>query len=204
MLGVVDYKAGNSTSVLNALNKIGCNGALVKSKDEISKCSGIILPGVGSADATMQSLRDLDLVDFLTDLVMERKKPFLGICVGLQVLFKSSEEGNSGCLGWLPGRVVRFDDNAIRVPQMGWNRVDFKRDSLLLNGIKEGYFYFVNSYYAIPEDENIILGTTEYGVEFCSVVEYKNIWAAQCHLEKSGEIGLKIFENFAALTGSLK
>jgi len=204
MLGVINYKAGNSTCVLNALDKIGCDAALVESKEELSECSGIILPGVGSADATMQSLRDLDMVDLLTEMVLVRKTPFLGICVGLQVLFDTSEEGHIECLGWLGGKVVRFDDKAVRVPQIGWNRVSFRRDSQLLDGLKEGYFYFVNSYYAIPEDESIVLGTTEYGVEFCSVLEYGNIRAAQCHLEKSGETGLRILRNFAALSGSLK
>jgi glutamine amidotransferase len=203
MLGVINYKAGNSTSVLNALTKIGCDAALVDSKEEISGCSGIILPGVGSADATMQSLRELDLVDALTDSVIARRVPFLGICVGLQVLFDTSEEGNTTCLGWIGGRVVRFDGNAVRVPQIGWNRVSFRRDSLLLGGLKEGFFYFVNSYYAIPEDNSVVLGTTEYGTEFCSILECKNIWAAQCHLEKSGETGLRIFRNFAAIAGSL-
>jgi glutamine amidotransferase len=201
MIGVIDYKAGNSPSVLNALNKIGCPAMLVKTEEEIASCGGIILPGVGSADATMQSLKEMGCIEVLNDMVMVRKLPFLGICVGLQVLFEYSEEGSTKCLGWLPGKVIRFDDSAVRVPQMGWNKVEFKRDSALLNGMKEGYFYFVNSFHAVPADPGIILGHTYYGRDFCSVVESGNIYASQCHLEKSGLTGLKVLENFAEIAG---
>jgi len=201
MIGVIDYKAGNSPSVLNALNKLGADAKLVCSKEEICSCSGIILPGVGSADATMSSLREMDLIGVLQERVMVGKIPFLGICIGLQVLFEYSEEGNTRCLGWLPGKVVRFDDSLVRVPQIGWNRVAFRRESPLLNGMKEGYFYFVNSYYAIPEDKSVVIGTANYGADFCSVVESSNIYASQCHLEKSGRTGLKLLRNFAALCG---
>jgi len=201
MIGVIDYRAGNSPSVLNALNKLGIEARLVDSNEEICSCKGIILPGVGSADATMQSLRDMNCIDMLREKVLVEKVPFLGICVGLQVLFEYSEEGNTRCLGWLPGKVVRFDDALVRVPQIGWNRVEFRRDSPLLDGMREGYFYFVNSYYAIPGDESLVLGSADYGIEFCSVVESSNIYASQCHLEKSGNTGLKLLRNFAAVCG---
>lgn len=197
MTGIIDYRAGNSPSVLNAMNKLGCNAELIKTKDEIERCSGIILPGVGSADATMLSLKEMGCIDILEEMVLGKKIPFLGICVGLQVLFDHSEEGNTDCLGWLPGQVKRFDDKSVRVPQMGWNKVSFKRESPLLKGIREGYFYFVNSYHAVPTDAEMVLGSADYSGEFCSVIEHCNIYAAQCHLEKSGTTGLALLKNFS-------
>jgi glutamine amidotransferase len=201
MLGIIDYRAGNSSSVLNALNKIVCDVKYVRSKEELRNLNGIILPGVGSADATMQSLKELDLIDALHEKVMVGNLPFLGICVGLQVLFDYSEEGKTKCLGWLPGKVVRFDDSVVRVPQIGWNRVEFTGNSPFLDGMKEGYFYFVNSYHAVPQDRSVVLGTTEYGKDFYSAVEKGNIYATQFHLEKSGSTGLRLLRNFASICG---
>ena len=197
MIGIIDYRAGNSPSVLSAMTKIGVNAALIKTADEIKRADGIILPGVGSADATMDSLDELGIVAALGEVVLESKKPFLGICVGLQVLFDFSEEGNRECLGWIGGRVVRFDEEKVRVPQMGWNKVSFVRESRLTKGLEDGYFYFVNSYYAVPERNEMVLGIAEYGKEFCAIAEKGNIFASQCHLEKSGSVGLTLLKNFA-------
>ncbi len=197
MIGVIDYRAGNSPSVLNALNKIGCEAALVRSESEIKACNGIILPGVGSADATIKSLNEIGCVELLTDLVTKKGIPFLGICVGLQVLFDHSAEGDIDCLGWIPGKILKFESAEVRVPQMGWNEVKFKKGSPLIKDMESGYFYFVNSYYAVPKDETVILGTAEYGKEFCAMIHHKNIFASQCHIEKSGETGLKLLKNFA-------
>lgn len=196
-IGIIDYKAGNAPSVLSALDKINVPAELVSSPEQIRHMVALILPGVGAARATMESLRDMGLIDILDKRVNGEGVPFLGICVGMQILFEHSAEEDTPCLGWLPGKVLRFPKQ-VRVPQMGWNKVDFSFDDPILSGINDsGYFYFVNSYFVKPEHNDIVLGTTEYGVEFCSMVRYKNIVASQFHLEKSGPAGLRLLKNFA-------
>ncbi|HHV96907.1 MAG TPA: imidazole glycerol phosphate synthase subunit HisH [Clostridiaceae bacterium] len=147
MIGVIDYKAGNAPSVLNALQKLNIPSSLVSTPYEIEKSDGIILPGVGSAQATMDSLKELNILDVLEDKIMKRNTPFLGICIGLQVLFEYSEEGNAKCLGWFSGHVKKFNNQKVRVPQIGWNEVRFFREHQILASIDSSeYFYFVNSY----------------------------------------------------------
>ncbi|NMB98504.1 MAG: imidazole glycerol phosphate synthase subunit HisH [Clostridiaceae bacterium] len=200
MIGVIDYKAGNAPSVLNALQKLNIPSSLVSTPGEIEKSSGIILPGVGSAQATTDSLKELNILEVLEYKITKDNTPFLGICIGLQILFEYSEEGNVKCLGWLPGYVKKFDTQKVRVPQIGWNEVKFRRKHPILTSVEASeFFYFVNSYYVKPDNENIILGTTVYDVEFCSMIAYKNIFATQFHTEKSGEVGLTLLRNFAAL-----
>ncbi len=200
MIGVIDYKAGNGPSVKNALDHLQIASALTADADTLRECSHIILPGVGSAGATMDSLHELGLVPVLEEHVFDKKKPFLGICVGLQVLFEKSEEDDATCLGWLKGDVVRFDDAAVRVPQIGWNSARFTKRLPILDGLSdEEYFYFVNSYHIRPADEEIVLATTEYGAPFCSMVAQENLYASQFHIEKSGEVGLRLLKNFAHL-----
>lgn len=203
-VGIIDYKAGNGPSVLNALISNNISAELVSTKEQINQMSALILPGVGSAGATIQSLKDLDLVELLDQRVNKEGIPFLGICVGLQILFDYSEEEDTKCLSWIPGRVKKFPVDQVRVPQMGWNKVDFKLDDPILAGLeKSEYFYFVNSYYVTPDDKNVIMGTTEYGSQFCSMIRYKNIYASQFHLEKSGEVGLKLLKNFVTQEGNI-
>ncbi|RPK27815.1 imidazole glycerol phosphate synthase subunit HisH [Paenibacillus xylanexedens] len=202
MISIIDYKAGNAPSVYNALKSLNIECKLVHHSAELEEASGIILPGVGSAGETMKSLRDMDFIPLLNELVINQKVPFLGICVGLQVLFDYSEEGNTNCLGWIPGKVSKFPASEVRVPQMGWNKVTFLRSSPLTYGVpNNSYLYFVNSYFALPTDSSYTLGSTNYHVEFCSVVSHENIHATQFHVEKSGEVGLKILENFCLLKG---
>ena len=197
MIAVVDYRAGNAPSVLYALEHLGLPGRLVDTADEIGRAERIILPGVGAARATIDSLVEQDLVGALTDRVRGDRVPFLGICIGLQVLFDHSEEGDTDCLGWVPGRVQRFPDSG-RVPQIGWNRVRFTREHPLTAGAPaDGHFYFVNSYYCVPDDRADALGVTDYTVEFCSVVARDNVVATQFHAEKSGPLGLSLLRNFA-------
>lgn len=199
MIGVIDYKAGNAPSVLNALMKIGAQAKLVREAADLEDCKGIILPGVGSADATIISLEADELLEAVQYKVLIEKMPFLGICVGLQILFEHSEEDDTPCLGWLPGEVKEFP-KTVRVPQIGYNEVRFTRQHPLLEGCGESdYYYFVNSYYAVPEEKDLILGETEYGERFCSMVAWKNIMASQFHMEKSGESGLRMLRNFVRI-----
>ncbi|MDR1664937.1 MAG: imidazole glycerol phosphate synthase subunit HisH [Clostridiales bacterium] len=198
MIGVIDYKAGNAPSVLNALRHLEIPAEYVSTREQLSKAKALVLPGVGSAAATMRSLDDLNLLGELERLVMREGLPFLGICVGLQIIFDYSEEGGVDCLGWIPGRVRRFPEEKVRVPQMGWNRVEFT------GGTREpAHFYFVNSYYAEPEDTAVIAATAGYGVNFCAMVRHENISATQFHLEKSGEAGLKLLKELIQNKGDV-
>ena len=198
MIGVIDYKAGNGPSVYNALQHIGIPCFMAGTPEEILRADGLILPGVGAAEATMESLQEKGILSAIEKRVLEDKVPFLGICVGLQVLFEHSEEGDTPCLGWLKGKVKRFNEGQ-RVPQIGWNKVKFVREHPLIKGCgTSDYFYFVNSYYVEPEEE-VALGMTEYGKTFCSFVAKENIMAAQFHAEKSGESGLNLLRNFAEI-----
>lgn len=199
MIRIIDYKAGNAPSVLHAVSHLGHKAAFAASPADLHKASCIILPGVGTADATMDSLRELDLIPALEEAVHEKKVPFLGICIGMQILFDCSEEGTgpSGgdvpCLGWLAGKVVKYDTNAVRVPQMGWNKVSFVKDTNIYD--REDYFYFVNSYHAKADPEDI-WGEADYSGKFTAAVNRGNIYGTQFHVEKSGEAGLKLLDDF--------
>jgi len=201
MIDVIDYRAGNSPSVIYALERLGLDCRLVAKPEEVAESERLVLPGVGAAGATLDSLRESELLEALTRRVQQDSVPFLGICIGLQVLFEHSEEGNARCLGWLPGRVRRFADGQ-RVPQIGWNEVRFTRSHPVTAGLPDrGHYYFVNSYYADPTEAADGLGRTEYGVEFASVVARENIVATQFHAEKSGGLGLRLLADFAAWDG---
>ena len=200
MIKVIDYKAGNAPSVLHAITHLGYNASFAKHPKDLADATHIILPGVGSASATMESLKELDLISSLEDAVLTRKVMFLGICIGLQVLFEASEESEkdqdaaTDCLGWLKGQVVKFNTDNIRVPQMGWNKVSFIKGSGLPN--QDDYFYFVNSYYAKPTDNSMIWGTAQYDSTFTAAICKNNIYATQFHVEKSGRAGLELLDRF--------
>lgn len=198
LIKIIDYKAGNAPSVLHAVTNLGYQANLISKPTELNDATHIILPGVGSAKATMDSLREMDLLEALEDNVLQQKKFFLGICVGLQVLFEHSEEDNADCLGWLKGNVVRFNSSNVRVPQMGWNEVCFVKDTPYKT--ENDYFYFVNSYYAKPQDKSDIWATTEYDGAFAAAVMKDNIYATQFHIEKSGKAGLSLLNGFLSLT----
>jgi len=196
MIDVIDYRAGNAPSVQYALAHLGIACRLVGDPDAIAASERLVLPGVGAARATLASLTDQGLVEPLAARVADGV-PFLGICIGLQVLFDHSEEGDTSCLGWVPGTVRRFPADR-RVPQIGWNEVRFVRDHAVLRDAPEvGHYYFVNSYHCVPADDADVLGVTEYGHEFCSVVARGNIVATQFHAEKSGALGLTLLRGFA-------
>jgi glutamine amidotransferase len=202
VIGVIDYRAGNSRSVVYALDRLSCASRLVSSPDECADVDRFVLPGVGSAGMTMETLTDAGWPDFLAARVLREKAPFLGICVGLQVLFEWSEEHDTKCLGWLPGSVRQFDRADVRVPQIGWNTVTPSSNHAFADAIEPaGHFYFVNSYYAIPGDGEDVAGKTSYGVEFAAVVARRNIMATQFHVEKSGPLGLRLLHRFATIPG---
>lgn len=202
MIGVVDYRAGNAPSVMYALARLGIEARLVSSAGELAAVDHLILPGVGAARATLESLNQSGLVDPLRARVLDERVPFLGICIGLQVLFERSAEGRVDTLGWLQGEVRRFPDTQ-RVPQIGWNEVRLVRDHPVTVDLPAGaHCYFVNSYFAVPTDPDDVVGVTEYGVEFCSIAGRRNVIATQFHAEKSGELGLRILRGFAAWDGT--
>jgi glutamine amidotransferase len=197
---IIDYKAGNAPSVLHAVSRLGHKAVFAHTPEDFAGATHIILPGVGSAKATMESLFALGILGELEDAVLRRGVLFLGICVGLQILFEHSEEGDTDCLGWLKGRVVRFDASKLRVPQMGWNGVRFLKNTPCKTC--DGFFYFVNSYYAKPGDESDLWGQADYGGVFTAAVCRNNIYATQFHVEKSGEAGLALLNSFLALEGN--
>jgi imidazole glycerol-phosphate synthase subunit HisH len=202
MIGVIDYRAGNAPSVGYALERLGIAHRLVEKPADLEAVDRLVLPGVGAAQATLDSLVESALVEPLRTRVTQDGLPFLGICIGLQMLFDHSEEGDVDCLGWVPGEVRRFPDTS-RVPQIGWNAVRLTRSHPVTAKFPDGgHCYFVNSYYAVPKDDVDALGRTDYGVEFCSIVARDNIVATQFHAEKSGPIGLALLEAFADWDGS--
>ena len=204
MIAIVDYRAGNLTSVLRAVRHLGHSAEITAEIKKVRAARRIIFPGVGAAGETMQNLKQVGLDTVLRDDVYAAGKPMLGICIGIQIIFQLSEENDTPCLGLLPGEVRRFPSDAgIKIPQIGWNAVNFRRPHPLFNGIPDGAeFYFVNSYYPAPSEENTILATTQYGAPFASVVGRRNLVATQFHLEKSGRIGLRMLDNFCRWDGT--
>jgi len=200
MIKIIDYKAGNAPSVMHTINRLGFDASFAKSADDLENAGHIILPGVGSAGATMKSLCEMNLMNALETAVLRKKVLFLGICVGMQILFEHSEEENTNCLGWLKGRVIKFGAN-LRIPQMGWNKVNFVKNAL---NPQDDFFYFVNSYYAKPDENSVVWGTADYGREFTAAVCKENIFATQFHIEKSGEAGMCLLKDFLTLKGGGK
>src|ERR1039458_6037805 len=194
MIAIVDYKAGNLTSVQRALEFLGHRSEITDRAERIVAADRVILPGVGAAGATMENLRALGLVEVLRNDVARAGKPFLGICIGIQVLLDRSEEDEADCLGIIAGRVVRYprsiDGRPLKVPQIGWNRVRQTRPHRVFAGVPDNtHFYFVNSYYPIPDDPSIAIAASDYGVAFTAAVARDNVLATQFHLEKSGAAG---------------
>ncbi len=201
LLGVIDYGLGNLRSVTKALEFLGARVILSSKREELVPCRGLILPGVGAFRRGIQNLERLGLKSFIIESV-ERGVSFLGICLGFQLLFTESEEHiETEGLNIIKGRVKKFP-TSVKVPHMGWNQVKYQAPSIksqiskLFEDIpQEAFFYFVHSYYVEAEEE-VIVGTTQYGIEFASVVNKGNIWAVQFHPEKSGKLGLRFLKNF--------
>ncbi|MEZ0446416.1 imidazole glycerol phosphate synthase subunit HisH [Cellulomonas sp. ICMP 17802] len=200
MIGIIDYRTGNSQSISYALEHLGVPHALVAKPGECDEVDKYILPGVGAAGVTMESLRQEGWIDHLSEKILGDGQGFLGVCVGLQVLFEHSEEGDVECLGWLPGSVHEFDRAEVRVPHMGWNNVEVRGDHPFSRSFTPGgFYYFVNSFYARPTDDSVLVGATTYGTEFAAAVASKNIMATQFHTEKSARAGLQVLKAFCDL-----
>lgn len=201
MIAIIDYDAGNLKSVEKALQYLGEECIVTRDKEKLLKADKIILPGVGAFCDAMEKLHKFGLVDVIHKLVKENK-PFLGICLGLQLMFESSEEGPGvKGLGLLPGKIVKFPEKeGFKIPHMGWNSIDVKEGSRLFKGVSNNsYVYFVHSYYLQAENENDVAATTEYITHVHASVEHDNIFACQFHPEKSGDVGLRILKNFCEL-----
>lgn len=202
MIAIIDYDAGNIRSVEKAMAKLGQEVWITRDRERIMNADKVILPGVGSFGDAMAHLREHNLVKVIKDVVAE-KKPFLGICLGLQLLYESSEEtpGVEG-LGILKGKILKIpEQEGLKIPHMGWNSLHLQNDGRLFRGIEQNpYVYFVHSYYLKAEEEETVKATTEYSVKIHASVEKDNVFACQFHPEKSGDLGLQILKNFAELS----
>ena len=201
MIAIIDYDAGNIKCVEKAIQYLGEDAVITRDRDLILNSDKVILPGVGSFGDAMAKIREYDLVNTIYDVV-DKKTPFLGICLGLQLLFKTSEEseGVTG-LGLLDGRIIRIPDApGLKIPHMGWNSLDIKQGATLFQGIEDqSYVYFVHSYYLQAEHEEDVAATTVYSTKIHASVEHENIYACQFHPEKSSRVGLQILKNFIQL-----
>ena len=203
MIAIIDYGAGNIQSVSKALKHIGCDCFITNKKDEILSADGAVLPGVGSFGDTIDSLNKYGIKEAVIEFI-KSGKPFLGICLGLQLLFPGSEEseGAEG-LGVFDGTITKIPNgDGLKIPHMGWNSLKITKDSRLFKGIEENpYVYFVHSYFLNAADKSIVAAQTEYGVTIDAAVEKGNVFATQFHPEKSGNTGLRILKNFVDIVG---
>jgi len=201
-VAIIDYGIGNLRSVEKAFSVVGVDAVITGDRERLLAAERLVLPGVGAFGTCMSEFERHGLKELVIDRV-EQGTPLLGICVGMQMLFEESAEfGKTKGLGLLKGQVNRFDDDSLIVPHVGWNQVEKTSTSPLLNDVSENsFFYFVHSYYCEPADKDVIVGETEYGVTFASVVAKKNIHGVQFHPEKSQNAGLQLLKNFANQTG---
>jgi glutamine amidotransferase len=203
---VVDYGMGNLRSAQKGLEKVGVNAIVTSDPAAVRSADAVVLPGVGAFRDCMANLTRAGLVHPVLDAIAQGK-PFLGICIGMQLLMTISEEfGVHRGLDVIPGRVVRFNPEAgLNIPHMGWNRVHHSGNNKLFEGIEDGsFFYFVHSYYVVPEDASVVCGWTDYGERFCSAIARDNLFATQFHPEKSHNHGLKILENFGRIVAEYR
>ena len=204
MIGIIDYGSGNVQAIATIYKNLNINYQVITKPEDLDQADKLILPGVGAFDATMQLLIDSGLKDKLNELVLDKKVPILGICVGLQVMGYKSEEGDLPGLGWIAGKVSRFDETKIKfkpkLPHMGWNTINDVQNHKLFEGIDNDFgFYFVHSFYFECEKEQNILTTSNYGGEFTSSIYANHIFGTQFHPEKSHGNGVQLFKNFAEL-----
>lgn len=209
MIAIIDYKAGNITSVARALQNIGETCIISDDIKKLSCADRLIFPGVGAAGDAMANLRNKGIDEWLSQWIKEGK-PLMGICLGTQIILDFSEENNTKCIGLISGTTRRFPDNMkaeggpLKIPHMGWNKVRLQYKHPVFHDIPgDAEFYFVHSYYPAPADEATVLGITDYGINFCSVLAKENLIAMQFHPEKSGRPGLQILKNFCSWRGNV-
>jgi glutamine amidotransferase len=197
MIAIIDYGMGNLRSVENGFQKIGADTEVTSDPKAIDNAHAVVLPGVGAFRDCMRNLEEMSLLEPVVRAI-QKGKPYLGICLGLQILLAESEEfGRSEGLNIFPGKVVRFPENNLKVPHMGWNTIKILKRPPIFDSIEDdSFFYFVHSFYVLPGDNDIIATTTDYGVTFTSMVWKENIFATQFHPEKSQELGLRILKGF--------
>lgn len=213
MIGILDYGMGNLRSVQKALQRVGADAKLIDRPEAVAACDRVVLPGVGAFGDGMAHLRSTGMDAAIRDYIATGR-PLMGICLGMQLLFTTSEEGAADTsqpvpgLGALPGRVVRFNEDQgpdrprLKVPHMGWNQIDWQPGTALFDGLTPGgHVYFVHAYYCQPDRPTDTAATTTYGQSFCSAVHRDNIWATQFHPEKSQNVGLRILKNFVERAG---
>ena len=194
-IAIVNYQAGNLRSVQKALEKVGAEAFVTSNPDDILTADGVVFPGQGACDSSMQNLRSRQLDTTIKEAI-SNGIPFLGVCLGMQLLLQNSDEGDESCLGILNGS-VRELPSTVKRPHMGWNQGQILNNDLLFRDIpQDSFFYFVHSFYADPMQSEVVSGVTDYGIEFCSALSFDNVNAVQFHPEKSGLIGLKIYDNF--------
>ena len=194
-IAIVNYQAGNLRSVQKALEKVGAEAFVTSNPDDILRADGVVFPGQGACDSSMQNLRSRQLDTTIKEAI-SNGKPFLGVCLGMQLLLQNSDEGDESCLGILNGS-VRELPSTVKRQHMGWNQVQILNNDLLFRDIpQDSFFYFVHSFYADPMQGEVVSGVTDYGIEFCSALSFDNVNAVQFHPEKSGLIGLQIYDNF--------
>jgi len=199
MIAIIDYGMGNLRSVEKGFLKVGADVKVTNKPEDVLNADGVVLPGVGAFRDCMGELTNLNLISAVGDSI-QQGKPYLGICLGLQVLFSESDEfGKCNGLDILKGKVIRFDleNKELKIPQMGWNQLNIKKNNPLFEGIPDkSFFYFVHSYYVAPDDSSVVATTTDYEIEFTSSVWKDNIYAVQFHPEKSQALGLQVLRNF--------
>ena len=204
MITIVDYDMGNIGSIRNMLKKIGVPSVITNDPTVLDKAEKLIIPGVGAFDRGMKNLVSLGLVELLNRKVLIEKKPVLGICLGMQLLSDSSEEGSESGLGWIQSETIQFDfddsEHSPKIPHMGWNHITICKSSKLFNGMNETpRFYFVHSYHVFCKKSEDILATCKYGIQFTAAVERRNVYGVQFHPEKSHKFGMKVLENFSRI-----
>ncbi len=204
MIAIVDYGAGNLFNIENAVKKMGGEAIITNDKEIIAQANGIILPGVGYAKRAMNYLKEKDIIETIETRVIGDKVPFLGICLGMQLMFEYSEEGDVDGFGWIQGKVEKMD-MSLKVPQIGWNNISIKNKCLLLKGIEDNKdFYFIHSYCVKKCPDTMVVAVTEYGENFVSMVQYENMFGTQFHPEKSGKAGWHLIRNFCDFVNQME
>lgn len=204
MIGIIEYGLGNVTAFANIYKKLDIPHKILRKKEDFQKISKLVLPGVGAFDHAMDLFTKSNMREIAEEMVLNKKIPVLGVCVGMQMMSESSEEGALKGLGWIKGKVIKFKTEDLEegypMPHMGWNQIYSNSKDKLVEGLHNEKFYFLHSYYLEPENKNGILSTTNYGLSFCSVVKNENIYGMQCHPEKSHSSGIRLLRNFSNIS----